>query len=104
MLSPRVTIDTRRPLVRYRARLTGRVHPSNTEVQVLVFSHDGRWYKQQRAVVRGSRWSVVTAFGYPESTGSYAIVAVAGLHIEPTRLDDIPAEAICSQTLVVERQ
>ncbi len=104
MKKPKVTITgCSKRAVKHTAAISGKVTPGNSEVQVLVFSHDGRWYKQKKADVKGSHWSADACFGFEDSVGTYLVVAVTGLHIAPSRIEDIPTEAACSKVLEVER-
>lgn len=80
---------------------------SNGEpVQVLVYSHDGRWYKQQNAVVQGTRWSTKVCFGYPSSAkgSKYEVVAVTGPHIDAVSMKQLPTDVVRSAAVYVERE
>lgn len=88
--------------VGYRHTITGVTNVPDTPVQVLIYSHDQKWYKQEPAVVDGSNWSLEAVFGEEGSRGHYIILAVAGsMKLSPA--EDIPANVQRSKFVRVQR-
>ena len=84
----------------------GRVFPPNTNLQVLVFAGDKKWYPQPHVDVKGSTWSVKCQFGSLDSpsSGAYKIVAVLGNELsEGMWYRDLPSGSIRSNTIQVNR-
>jgi len=84
----------------------GRVFPPDSNLQVLVFAGDRKWYPQPHVDVKESTWSVKCQFGNLESPsgGAYKIIAVLGNELrEGMWYADLPRAAIKSNIITVYR-
>jgi len=92
-----------------RSVITGKVHPHNTRVQVLVFSADDQWYLQKDAEVdcKNGKWKCDCAFGNSgvgNSLHVFTVVAVAGGDaVKTTPVSHIPSKPAISGKIHVAR-
>lgn len=90
-------------VVGYNHPITGRVHPVDQVVQLLVLSKDDRWYLQKEAVVNANgTFKVESVFGVPSSVHEFTIVAIAGRVVHTPYVDQIP-NARTSRSVLVRR-
>jgi hypothetical protein len=83
----------------------GYVFPPNSDLQVLVYAGDGRWYLQPDVEVEGYRWSVECQFGNKQSRdgGTYKLIAALGDQLTEERYKTLPEGLIQSNLVKVRR-
>ena len=114
-----IHIDPVPDAVDHQFTLRGHVHHHGAAphvrargVQILVLSHDNQWYLQADARVHHpehGRWEASVVAGFPESTGSFTIVAVTGARIVTSPLPGpdlplLPSDAVISDPIIVIRK
>lgn len=114
-----IHIDAVPDAVDHRFTLRGHVvhhgpapHPRARGVQILVLSHDDKWYLQADAKVHHpehGRWEATVYAGDPESVGSFQLIAVTGARIVTSplpgpALPQLPYGAVISEPITVLRK
>jgi hypothetical protein len=106
---PAQTLEILTPLhgrdVGWRQIVRGSVFPSDSDVQVLVYSPDGLWYVQGPVVVKDCAWSCRCQFGVKEKAGlSYEIVAAFGKSLKLEKYEHLPESLTKSKVITVNRK
>jgi hypothetical protein len=103
-LSVEITNPDDGGLVSLRETVNGYVLPAASNVQVLVYSPEKRWYPQGPVKRRGTKWQVRATFGRDDSADKvFRIVAVISDTVIREPILELPEGAIKSEIVIVTR-